>query len=214
MAVVGIAKHVTVQVSRRLSGGRPRNPGAPEGERRVGDGGRRCSIKARSVRPGPERAAERQVAAHLPVVTLRLARGEMAAVACEDLRPHQGADAAADPLLHLDHSDVLLAVVVGERDLWIDQNGRHQTCFATTRAGSGREDRLGSRVRFDGTFRQPVCRIVFPHAPFVDQAWSGARHRPWIEHFHHRRHRQWHTIGSNPRPGGEPPGGCRWHPVV
>ena|GEM_PF-3773746 len=69
-----------------------------------------------------EGLTEDEASAGLPkVVALLAAGGEIAANAREDLCPDQGAEAAGDLLLHLDHADVLLALIVGKGDLGIDR---------------------------------------------------------------------------------------------
>lgn len=73
---------------------------------------------------GHERLADGQPVARVPkVVALLAAGGEIAANAGKDLSPGQGAEATGDLLLDLDHADILFALVVGERDRGIDEEG-------------------------------------------------------------------------------------------
>ena len=57
------------------------------------------------------------------VDALLAAGGEIAADAGEALGTVEGAEAARDFLFHLDHADVLLALVVGEGDIGVNKEG-------------------------------------------------------------------------------------------
>ena len=57
------------------------------------------------------------------VKALLAAGGEIAADACEALGTFESSEATGHLLFHLDHADVLLALVVGEGDIGIKQEG-------------------------------------------------------------------------------------------
>ena len=58
-------------------------------------------------------------------MALFAASGKITANPGKHLRPQQGAEAAGDLLFHLAHAEVLLALIVGERDVGVDQESQH-----------------------------------------------------------------------------------------
>ena len=73
-----------------------------------------------------ERLTEDEASAGLPKISILFAAGgEVATNPGKHLSTGQSAEATRDFLLHLDHADVLLALVVGEGHVGVQEEGQH-----------------------------------------------------------------------------------------